>query len=122
MMNGDRSAILALKNRIPPITGDSKMTRKNDLQGCADYLADQYRSELLPEIQPCGWPLVWRTLLNDLRRKCPGFSEIAYAIALNQGFAGKKQSPSANRGCDLPPCPAQRLSFEGDVNRRLHTS
>jgi hypothetical protein len=70
------------------------MTTKNNLERYACYLADQYQAGLLPEVQSKGWPIVWKDLTRELRSRCPGFLELEYAIALNQGFvnAGKCQN------------------------------
>jgi hypothetical protein len=65
---------------------DPTMTTEKDLERYACYLADQFRADLLPEVQSIGWQMVWKDLNKVLRRRCPGFSALQYGIALNQGF------------------------------------
>jgi hypothetical protein len=88
----------------------STMATKLDLNRYACSLADQYRAGLLPEVRSKGWPLVWKDLTKALRSRCPGFLELEYAIALNQGFVNSEQCQSgfeadedeANNDIDLP--------------------
>lgn len=89
---------------------DPKMRVKKDLERCACYLADQYRAGSLPEVQSKGWPIVWKDLTRELRRRCPGYLDLEYAIALNQGFVNAEQCQSyfeaekdeAIDGIDMP--------------------
>lgn len=70
------------------------MTTKENLDRYACNLIDQYRAGSLPEVQSKGWPTVWKDLTKELRSRCPGFLELEYAIALNQGFVNSEQCPS----------------------------
>lgn len=70
------------------------MTPNTNLNRYACYLANQYRAGLLPEVKSNSWPLVWKDLTKELRSRCPGFLELEYAIALNQGFVYSEQCQS----------------------------
>jgi hypothetical protein len=72
----------------------STMATKLDLNRYACSLADQYRAGSLPAVQGKGWPIVWRDLTKELRSRFPGFLEVEYAIALNQGFVNSEQCQS----------------------------
>jgi hypothetical protein len=86
------------------------MTTKRDLKRYACSLADQYRAGSLPAVQSKGWPIVWRDLTKELRSRFPGFLELEYAIALNQGFVNSEQCQNgfeadedeANNNIDVP--------------------
>jgi hypothetical protein len=67
------------------------MTAKQDLEKSACDIVHQYRSGLIPKLQTKGWPMVWKDLSKELRSRCPGFSELQYGIALNQGFVNGEQ-------------------------------
>lgn len=62
------------------------MKTERELFGCAYDVADNYRGGLWPELSNKDWKDVWKFLLNELRRRCPGFTDIQYAKALDQGF------------------------------------
>jgi len=68
-----------------------KMACNQGLEKSACDIVDQYRAGLLPQLQTQGWPMVWKDLFKVLRSRCPGFSELQYGIALNQGFVNGEQ-------------------------------
>jgi hypothetical protein len=68
------------------IEEDRKMSTKKDLERLACHLAGQYQSGLLPELQNKGWTIAWKSMLKELRCRCPDYSELEVGIALNQGF------------------------------------
>jgi hypothetical protein len=79
------------------------MMVNQDLEKSACDIVEQYRAGLLPQLQTKGWTMVWKDLSRELRSRCPGFSELQYGIALNQGFVNweecaKNQKPWTS-GC-----------------------
>ena len=68
------------------MTIESNNSGPETLSDYADKVAFRYSNESLANSHRTGLPLAWRGMLKDLRKFCPGFSEIEYGIALNQAL------------------------------------
>lgn len=57
-----------------------------ELSDAAYEVADQYRSGQWPRLRNKEWGHIWAFLLEELERRCPGYSVREYGIALDKGF------------------------------------
>jgi hypothetical protein len=60
-----------------------------DLRRLADVaydLADQFRAGHLHHFEAKDWRRTWQNLVDELRRRCPGFEEAQYSKALDRAF------------------------------------
>ena len=62
------------------------MARPEDLSDAAYAVADEYRVGAWPDLKGRKWREVWRLLMDELRRRCEGFTDEEYSRALNRGF------------------------------------
>ena len=62
------------------------MKTEQDLNACGYDVADEYRAGLWPELSDKEWKDVWKFLISELRRRCPGFKDEQYGKALDEGF------------------------------------
>ena len=62
------------------------MKTEQDLYVCGYEVADKYRAGLWPELSNKDWKDVWKFLIDELRRACPGFTHEQYGKALDRGF------------------------------------
>lgn len=56
------------------------------LADAAYDVADAYRSDRWPELKVKSWDEAWGFLLEELERRCPGFTREQYRHALDRGF------------------------------------
>jgi hypothetical protein len=61
-----------------------------DLESKAYFVADEYRSGRLANLDRGDWDKTWRNLIAELRPRCPGFSDAEYSKALNDGFTSSR--------------------------------
>jgi hypothetical protein len=66
------------------------MKTEKDLLRSAYDVADRYRDGFWPEWGDKGWKDAWKFLIDELRRRCPGFTDQQYGQALNQGFSDSR--------------------------------
>jgi hypothetical protein len=63
---------------------------KSDLNDVAYTVADEYRSGKWGGLEDDGggprWRKTWNFLIDQLARRCPGFSDTKYNQALEKGF------------------------------------
>ena len=62
------------------------MTRPEELPDAAYAVADEYRSGVWPELKRMEWGQAWKFLAEELERRCPGFTDEEYDLALDRGF------------------------------------
>jgi hypothetical protein len=58
----------------------------SELSDAAYSVADQYRSGRWPELEHLEWDYIWAFLLEELKKRCPGYSDKEYGMALDRGF------------------------------------
>lgn len=58
----------------------------SELSDAAYSVADRYRSGQWPNLRNKEWGLVWAFLLEELEKRCPGYSDKEYGVALDRGF------------------------------------
>jgi len=56
------------------------------LSSTAYTIADEYRNGRWPELKGRDWTQIWTFLVEEFKRRCPGFTEREYDDALNTGF------------------------------------
>jgi hypothetical protein len=53
-------------------------------------VADDYRNGLWPDLAGKPQKDIWNFLVDEVRRRCPGFSEKEYHDALERGFVASR--------------------------------
>ena len=59
---------------------------RRDLADAAYDVADKYRAGELSHLERARWPLTWHNLVEELKKRQPGFTDDEYAAALDRGF------------------------------------
>jgi hypothetical protein len=62
------------------------MAGPEELADAAYAVADEFRSGRWPELKGRAWGRVWERLVDELARRCPGFTREEYDRALDRGF------------------------------------
>lgn len=58
----------------------------SELSDAAYQVADQYRSGHWPKLKGREWGHIWAFLLEELEKRCPGYGDKEYGVALDRGF------------------------------------
>jgi len=66
------------------------MTDKDRLSNEGYHVADDYRNGVWHELAGKPPKDVWRFLVEEIRRRCPGFKDKEYDDALEQGFVDSR--------------------------------